>query len=616
MRFFFVAILFFGAVGLFAGLARYSHKEGVEQELKDKSLAVLQEAGFKDVTVSFDHMVADLAGFVDSEEERTKVLPLLEKSVPGAYFPEKDNFQVQIRPTLAPWVHMTKPNNSLTAKLEGSISSKEEAAKRLLGARLHSVSGGNAIANEIELDARRLPLEPVAEFASLAAGLISSSQASELILKDGVLTIRAEVDNAGIKFGLMEIAKSIAGASVVDEVSVKATRVFANPSEMHLRKSRFGVVIEGKVPDDRVKEKIKEAFTSQPGLVRLNGDLEVDPDLEAPYWLNNALTLIPLFIDEMEGGAEVHYAGDRVLVKGQVSTEAQQGAIVGVLGKLAKSETSVDVIAEVTLTTEMTKEQVQPEIAAEFKGGKLTLKGILPSEEVVASLVSEISSNHPDVEIENQIQIVALTIQEEWLEKLGGFLSEVMERTNFGETSIRNGKVELAGEALTVEQTRFLHNLAVNTVPTTFTILNTLKFEEIYVPVPSLEPEAEVALLKELEKLPVYFKSGSDAVGNDEMDKLKTAADLIKKTGVAFPFEVGGLSDTLGNPEKNRLLSIKRASSVRAALVSLGIAEDRISAVSFGVDQVNTSSKSRWKARRVEITIAKSENAKKEDGAE
>jgi len=614
MRFFFVGILFFGAVGLFAWVARYSHKESVEEELTKVSKQVLTEAGFADVTVSFDHMVGTLGGFVDSVEKRQEVVPLLESSVPGAYFPTVEECGVEIRPTLQPWVRMVKAPNSLTAKLEGSISVKEETHKRLLGARLHSVSGGNAIANEIEFDARRLPLVHVAEYASLAAGLISSTESSELLLKDGTLTIKGEVENAGIKFGLMEIAKSISGTSIVDELNVKATPIFKNPSEMKLSKTRFGVTLEGTVPDQAARDQIQNAFAAVDGMPRLNGQLEVDPALDDPFWMNNALQLIPLFALNMEDGAEAHYSGDRVLVRGKVKDEEHHEEILKLLGDLAQKEAELDVVAEVSLITEIPSEKVSPEIAAVYENGELTLTGMMPSDDEVVSLLLGISSSHPELKINNQIKVVVLAITEDWLEKLGPFLAEVVSRTESGKTEIRDGKVMLSGQAVSADETRFLHNLAVNTVPTSFTILNTLKFEEPVVPMEALDPEIAAKLTAELNLLPVYFDVGSDSPGDQEKEKLEKIVAAIRETGVNFPIVVGGLSDTLGDPEKNKELSIRRANSVRDALIALGISEDRITADSFGIDQINTSRNARWKARRVEVAIGKLEDAEKEDG--
>ena len=69
---------------------------------------------------------------------------------------------------------------------------------------------------------------------------------------------------------------------------------------------------------------------------------------------------------------------------------------------------------------------------------------------------------------------------------------------------------------------------------------------------------------------------------------------------------VKGYTDTLGNPKKNKNLSLRRALSVRAELIEIGIPQSRIEASGYGDENPisdNSTEEGRQKNRRVEITI-------------
>jgi OOP family OmpA-OmpF porin len=112
-----------------------------------------------------------------------------------------------------------------------------------------------------------------------------------------------------------------------------------------------------------------------------------------------------------------------------------------------------------------------------------------------------------------------------------------------------------------------------------------------------------LASLIELEG--VTFETGSAQLTGASQAKLDEAAQTLKQNpGLAV--EVAGHTDSLGDAEKNRALSQRRAESVRDYLVSAGVAADTISARGYGEDEPmasNDTAAGRAENRRVELRV-------------
>ena len=103
----------------------------------------------------------------------------------------------------------------------------------------------------------------------------------------------------------------------------------------------------------------------------------------------------------------------------------------------------------------------------------------------------------------------------------------------------------------------------------------------------------------------VYFSTGSAKVESrlaPYLDELAT--HLLKKTGSRVRVE--GHTDDTGTDADNQQLSVARAESIRAELLSRGVPPDRILTDGFGKTRPlvpNTSAANRGKNRRVEISV-------------
>ena len=103
----------------------------------------------------------------------------------------------------------------------------------------------------------------------------------------------------------------------------------------------------------------------------------------------------------------------------------------------------------------------------------------------------------------------------------------------------------------------------------------------------------------------VLFSSGKSALLSSAESKLGQVADALKDQPDR-QITVDGFTDSRGSEETNKVLSDRRAQSVRDFLVGHGIPQDRVSAVGLGPSQPvadNSTAEGRADNRRVEIIV-------------
>ncbi|HMH21293.1 MAG TPA: OmpA family protein [Puia sp.] len=103
----------------------------------------------------------------------------------------------------------------------------------------------------------------------------------------------------------------------------------------------------------------------------------------------------------------------------------------------------------------------------------------------------------------------------------------------------------------------------------------------------------------------ILFESGIDRLTGSSGAPLDELAALLQ-AHPELDLTIEGHTDNEGNPGKNKLLSQKRAASVKAYLIRKGITGVRLTATGFGQDQPragNTSPEGRAANRRVELKV-------------
>lgn len=104
----------------------------------------------------------------------------------------------------------------------------------------------------------------------------------------------------------------------------------------------------------------------------------------------------------------------------------------------------------------------------------------------------------------------------------------------------------------------------------------------------------------------LLFNTGSNELNTVSLEQIAGLAAVFK----AYPnakFRIGGYTDNVGNPTSNLKLSAERASTVMTAIISNGIASEKLKSEGYGQEHpdcaANDTEECRAKNRRVAIRV-------------
>lgn len=606
MRFFFAAFLFCLAVAVFTFVAKVVYQGSVETELRAKAEAALEEAGFDEVTVDFDHHDAVLSGTVDGEEQKQEVLSVLREAVPIAFLPEADKLTLTARPTIPSEVRIEKKAGSTSVSLVGVLSALGEANRQLIGARLHELPQIDSIENQIELDPRRIPLLRAAELASLAASLIEHSDAALVELSGNSLTIVGKVPNDGLKAGLLELAEKLETENVSEEVTVQSLATFLESGELTITRNRFGVTVTGVLGSESDKSTIIEAFSVLDPAPQVTESVEIREGVAPLGWIEAAPAMLQSLLGDLQGEFTAEFSRRQARLSGRVAGEEEKRHLLDALALLGQGGKGPEILADLTIAT--AEEGNPARLFATYEGGLLELTGLLPDTGFVAELETSLAESHPEVVIRNSIEEIDSAADAKWVGHLLEFFEEIPGRIEKGSFTFSEDALKLEGTVVALSDLQILQNVAVNTAAQELSIDNQLQHPAQSFPEPELLPEQREKLVESFQQFPVYFDSGSEVVSSKERPKLEALAKLLTEAEAAEEIRVTGYADNIGNDEFNRKLGMSRAASVVAVLESLGIKKDRL-AVSSEIEDVSSVRRSdRWKSRRVELSLPESDS--------
>jgi outer membrane protein OmpA-like peptidoglycan-associated protein len=146
---------------------------------------------------------------------------------------------------------------------------------------------------------------------------------------------------------------------------------------------------------------------------------------------------------------------------------------------------------------------------------------------------------------------------------------------------VSTGAIPLHGEVVLVERQAMTSKLA---------FLDAAAMKK------KLDADGRVALY-------INFDTDKAALRPDATPAINEIAKLLQGDP-ALKLSIEGHTDSVGTPERNRILSGERAEAVREALLAKGIAGDRLSAQGFGPDKPiadNKDESGRARNRRVEL---------------
>ena len=104
----------------------------------------------------------------------------------------------------------------------------------------------------------------------------------------------------------------------------------------------------------------------------------------------------------------------------------------------------------------------------------------------------------------------------------------------------------------------------------------------------------------------IQFETGAARILPPSFKILDGVVEVLKSRPGVTLVEIQGHTDSVGDPGKNKTLSLERANSVRAYLIRKGIAPERLSTAGFGPEKplaTNDTPEGRQQNRRVEFHI-------------
>jgi len=87
---------------------------------------------------------------------------------------------------------------------------------------------------------------------------------------------------------------------------------------------------------------------------------------------------------------------------------------------------------------------------------------------------------------------------------------------------------------------------------------------------------------KKLSTIVVYFDFDKYNIRADQMPKVEKLAELIKNNPSNYTIRIEGNCDEWGTEEYNYALGLKRANSVKNALIKLGVDPKKLTVISYG----------------------------------
>ncbi len=600
MRFLAIFLLFLFAVAGSAFVAQVGLRGSVEEELGRKSLELLSGAGFGGVTVAFDHLDGSLSGTVDRPEDVATVVRLLREGVPTAYWPEPEATRIGIRPTLPPRLTVSREEDSDRVRVEGALALAEDAGRSLLGSRLHALPDVAGVDNEAKLDAMVRPFPKMAEFASLASGILAHPGAAEVVLLEGKLAVSGTVPNEGLKKGLLDLAAQIGAESLDDGIRVKPPQTFTRVAELRLTRNRFGVVLGGVLPSEADRVALLELFRAADAKLLVTDRIEVSDTCAPAAWQERLAEAIPALLAGLGGEMTAEFGETQIRVSGTATDDKARQTFLDRLVPLRTGPPAFELVADIA--TEGGSRESAVSLTAVYEGGLLVLSGKVSDPGFATALEAKLKGPLPDTIIKNELETVPATPGDAWTAGLAEFFAETLPRLSAGKFVFQDGVLDLEGRTVSLPDRQVVQNLAVNLLPPAFKIQNRLLHADQPFPKPTLLPEARIKLAETLKALPIYFDKNSDALQEEGKAKVASVAEAVKAAAAEIDLVVTGFADNVGNAASNERLSLRRAAAVRAELVRLGLPEAAISVVSEGEDVSDVPSSERWKSRRVEVS--------------
>lgn len=240
-----------------------------------------------------------------------------------------------------------------------------------------------------------------------------------------------------------------------------------------------------------------------------------------------------------------------------------------------------------------------PTLSFQNDGGKVTLKGTLPSVAQKASLLGAAEGVFGPGKVAADIEVNTAVREAPWLERLKVLIPDM---------KADGLKFAFNGDALKLDTSALDPEKRAQISRAFQSGLGNVQIEGLFdqgtQALSALAPGANAAdLTAALNKTTVNFDTGLATLTRSSEGILDLAATAIKNSNQEVKVEIGGHTDSQGNATTNQQLSEQRAEAVRTALVKRGVPQARLVARGFGSNQPmgdNSTEEGRKANRRIQ----------------
>ena len=279
--------------------------------------------------------------------------------------------------------------------------------RAMLASRLHALPEIGEIENRITFDPRQLPFPKMAEFAALAAGLLTHSDAVEVSLEDGNLTMTGTVPNDGIRASLLDLAKGITEETTVDHLVVKAPHIFLRSAEFKLTRNRFGITLNGALPADSDKAEVLAALRSVRPATEISDRLTVSDDRAPAPWQAALPAVLPVLLRGLSGEMTAEFSESQIRLHGTSPDEETFGTMKTALATLDGFEPAVEIVNEISVAPPEEGSDGGQTLLAVYEGELLVLSGALSDATLPGRIEETLSKSLPDLTVKNEVEAVA-----------------------------------------------------------------------------------------------------------------------------------------------------------------------------------------------------------------
>ncbi len=572
-------LLWFGA----GKTARYFYKDYAEARLTKQTNLLLKRIGEPDVAVKYDHLIAKAEGFVETDQGKSIAVDSIDTRVHGAYV---YGDAIKVVPRTPCEVVATVDRGSGLITLTGLVP--DEPLKEAVGAAAAETPGVQAVENQLEIGSRMLEPTWRETAPPYLTGFFSVDGAAKMSLLGEKLTLEGTVDTDEIKKGLTDPAGEVV-VEVEDLIQVAPPM----PATFLAQRSGDNIVVTGVLPNTTIRDALVSAVrTSNPGK-NISDRTEIGSRLIDPWWPSPASQYIPRFFQGTIGDALVAYDANAVRIEGTVADDATSRAMIAGAGSGMPT----------TFALKPALKVLPPPPNALITGGfdaqgQLVVSGNVADAGTKNDVLNAVRAANLGTNVVDQLQIEPKTINPNWLANPAAFLSEYMNLTEAEAFELRPRSFLIRGNVKSDQIKMDLGQKAAAIIGSQGVLSN-----ELVVMAP---PPTEVLAVR-FKETAVYFDTASSVVKAAEAPKVEEMANAIKEAGGDYVLTVGGYADQRGNADYNRRLSLDRANAVRDRLIGLGIPAERLTVEFFGEDVSEWNADDLWKARRVELSLKKTE---------